>query len=191
MRKQGRWFPGLVCIMEARLNIRAVGTGIWVTGQKLHFFIFLIYGKLETQNHERSFSKLFYLLSIIINPFLPVNDSQANSADPDQTPHNVASDQGLQCLLTGFCIKNRIKATIRPDTPKMTNRLVQHITVEESTSIQWVKRCFLSPLQRETTFVIFCLLLLDKEPFPNLDRFLRERNCSSRSKFFPLRVDLN
>ena len=24
----------------------------------------------------------------------------ANSANPDQTPHNVASDQGLHCLLT-------------------------------------------------------------------------------------------
>ena len=35
----------------------------------------------------------------------------ANSADPDQTPHNVASDLGLHCLLTGFSIKIRIKAT--------------------------------------------------------------------------------
>ena len=37
--------------------------------------------------------------------------SKANSADPDQTPHNVASDLGLQCLLTGFSITNRIQAT--------------------------------------------------------------------------------
>ena len=35
---------------------------------------------------------------------------KANSADPDQTPHNMASDQGLYCLLTGFSIKKRIKA---------------------------------------------------------------------------------
>ena len=28
-----------------------------------------------------------------------------------QTVHNVVSDLGLQCLLTGFSIKNRIKAT--------------------------------------------------------------------------------
>ena len=35
----------------------------------------------------------------------------ANIADPDQMPHNVASDQGLHCLLTGFTIKNRIKGT--------------------------------------------------------------------------------
>ena len=27
----------------------------------------------------------------------------------------------------------------RPDTPKMTNGLIQHIKVEESTSTQWVK----------------------------------------------------
>ena len=57
-------------------------------------------------------------------------------------PHNVASDLGLHCWLTGFSITNRIKATIRPDTPKMTNGLIQHITVEESISIQWVKYDF-------------------------------------------------
>ena len=28
----------------------------------------------------------------------------------------------------------------RPDTPKMTNGLIQHIKVEESTSTRWVKR---------------------------------------------------
>ena len=67
---------------------------------------------------------------------LPIKGSYKDSADPDQMPHNVASDQGLHCLLTGFSIKNEIKATNRPDTPKMKNRLVQHITVEKSTSIQ-------------------------------------------------------
>ena len=54
-------------------------------------------------------------------------------------PHNVASDQGLHCLQTRFSIKNRVKATNRHGTPKTTNGLVQHITVEESTCIQWVK----------------------------------------------------
>ena len=53
-------------------------------------------------------------------------------------PHNVASDQGLQCMLTGFSIKDRTKATSRPSTSRMTNGLVQHIIVEESTIIQWV-----------------------------------------------------
>ena len=36
---------------------------------------------------------------------------QTVQIQPDQTPHNVASDQGLHCLLTGFSIKNRKKAT--------------------------------------------------------------------------------
>ena len=40
-----------------------------------------------------------------------VKGSQANIADPDQMPHNVAPDQDLQCLLTEFFIKNRIKVT--------------------------------------------------------------------------------
>ena len=57
-------------------------------------------------------------------------------------PHNVASDQGLHCLLTGFSIKYRIKATNKPDIPKMTNGLVQHITVEESISIQRVNHAW-------------------------------------------------
>ena len=47
-----------------------------------------------------------------LNPLLPGNPlkrSQANSADPDVTPHNVASDQGLHSLLKGFSIINRKK----------------------------------------------------------------------------------
>ena len=35
--------------------------------------------------------------------------TKANSADPDQTPQNAASDQGLHCLLAGISIRNRIK----------------------------------------------------------------------------------
>ena len=68
----------------------------------------------------------------------PVKGPLANSADPDQMPHNVASDQGLHCLLTGFSVENGIKAKNSPDTPKITNELVQNIMVEESTNIQWV-----------------------------------------------------
>ena len=43
-----------------------------------------------------------------INPFLywkPIKGSLANSADPDQMPHNVVAGQGLHCLLTQFFIK--------------------------------------------------------------------------------------
>ena len=68
----------------------------------------------------------------------PLKGLYVNSADPDQTPHNVASDQGLHCLLTEFSITNKVKKRNRSDTPKMTIGLVQHYTVEESTSIQWV-----------------------------------------------------
>ena len=35
-------------------------------------------------------------------------------------------------------LKIEKKQQNRPDTTKMTNRLVQHITVHESTSFQWV-----------------------------------------------------
>ena len=63
----------------------------------------------------------------------------ANSADPDQMTHNVASDQCLHCLLTRFSIKNRIKREYRPVTPIMTNGLVQHITMKESIIISGLK----------------------------------------------------
>ena len=51
------------------------------------------------------------LFLLLILTWKPVKGSLANIADPGQTPHYVASDQGLHCLLTGFSIKNRIKAT--------------------------------------------------------------------------------
>ena len=54
-------------------------------------------------------------------------------------PYNVGSDYGLHCLLSGFSIKNDIKVTKIDHPSKMTNRLFENITVEESTSIQWVK----------------------------------------------------
>ena len=47
-----------------------------------------------------------------INPLYtghPKRSTLANNADPDQMPHNVASDQGLHCLLTGFSIKKQNK----------------------------------------------------------------------------------
>ena len=34
---------------------------------------------------------------------------EGNSADPDQSPQDAASDQGLHCLLTGISIKNMAK----------------------------------------------------------------------------------
>ena len=34
--------------------------------------------------------------------------TKENSADPDQMPHNAASDQGLHCLLTAIFLENQI-----------------------------------------------------------------------------------
>ena len=72
----------------------------------------------------------------LIHSDLEIRKKVIDSANPDQTPQDVASAQGLHCLLTGFSIKNRTTRQNIPDTPKKTNKLGQRITVEESTSIQ-------------------------------------------------------
>ena len=41
--------------------------------------------------------------SIKFNP--PFCGTYANSADPDQTPQNAVSDQGLHCLLTNVLFR--------------------------------------------------------------------------------------
>ena len=51
-----------------------------------------------------------------------------NGADPDQTPQNVASDQGPHSLLTGNYIRNRIKMiqdTWQPLNDKMTSLIAK------------------------------------------------------------------
>ena len=48
--------------------------------------------------------QIFYLFLPVVT-WKPVKGSWTNSADPDQTPHIVASDQSLHCLLTGPSIK--------------------------------------------------------------------------------------
>ena len=53
---------------------------------------------------EAIVSKIIFYFQPIFT-WTPVKGSKANSADPDQMPHNVASDQGLHCLLTGISIK--------------------------------------------------------------------------------------
>ena len=42
-------------------------------------------------------------------PRSSLDGTLANSGDPDQTPQNTASDQDLDCLLTGISIKNKMK----------------------------------------------------------------------------------
>ena len=51
-----------------------------------------------------------------------------NRADPDQTPQNMASNQGLHSLLTGNFIRNRIKMiqdTWQPLNDKMTSHIAK------------------------------------------------------------------
>ena len=62
---------------------------------------------------EQNFMDKSVKLALVLT-WKPVKGSLADTADPDQMPHNVASDQGLQCLLTGFSIKNRIKDRVDP-----------------------------------------------------------------------------
>ena len=56
----------------------------------------------------RQFAILTNLWSFSLNPYYgqrPFCGKKANSADPDQTPHNATSDQGLHCLLIDCSIK--------------------------------------------------------------------------------------
>ena len=63
----------------------------------------------------------------------------ANSADPDQTPQDAASDQGLHCLLTENYNKNKIKIENTPDISKFGNGLIQMIRMDKSIRQIWVK----------------------------------------------------
>ena len=64
--------------------------------------------------------ELFFACDSFLTHFTwkPLRGSKANSADPDQTPHDVASDQGLHCWLTGFSIKNVQKRQNRSEPLK-------------------------------------------------------------------------
>ena len=59
-------------------------------------------GIIWLNNKDRRTSKNKWLTHISIMSF---NGTWANSADPDQTPHNVVSDQDLHCLLTECYVK--------------------------------------------------------------------------------------
>ena len=97
-------------------------------------------------------------------------------------PHNVASYQGLHCLLTGFPIKNRIKVTKQTQHPLNNSRLVQHVTVEESTSIQWVDPTALRKVKLLYNFGLFeCnMVKLDKQAFRlfKVSQFLKSQSIS-------------
>ena len=49
------------------------------------------------------------LLVFIITMFCEMSELNANSVDPDQTPHSVASDLGLYCLPKSLLLGARLK----------------------------------------------------------------------------------
>ena len=51
----------------------------------------------------------FCLLFPLTRLCLASHKRETNNADPDKTPQNAASDQGLDCLLTGISLKNKQK----------------------------------------------------------------------------------
>ena len=62
-----------------------------------------------------------------------------NSANPDQAQQNVASDQGLNCLLTECSIKiMKKKLKIPPKAPKVGNGLILLIRVGKSIQLKLV-----------------------------------------------------
>ena len=64
----------------------------------------------------------------------------ANSVDPDETPHDAASHQGLRCLLKGISVRNILNIEINIlDIPNFGNKLIQFRRMGESTRHKWVK----------------------------------------------------
>ena len=65
----------------------------------------------------------------------------ANSVDPDETPHDAASHQGLRCLLKGISVRNILNIEINIlDIPNFGNKLIQFRRMGESTRHKWVNR---------------------------------------------------
>ena len=72
----------------------------------------------------------------------------------------------------------------------MANRLNQHITVEESTSIQWVKSNRKLKISEQAPHGIWVYQHVLPVIFIKMGSILKDRICYTRSKFFPYRVDL-
>ena len=63
----------------------------------------------------------------------PVWRTQANIADPVQTPQNAASDQGLHCLLTDISMQNTITMKTSARIPSTCNGLIQMLKTDKFT----------------------------------------------------------
>ena len=92
----------------------------------------------------------------------------ANSVDPDETPHDAASHQGLRCLLKGISVRNILNIEINIlDIPNFGNKLIQFRRMGESTRHKWVN------------FVLSVRFVL---LFMILSRFVLIRHCVSCPK---------
>jgi hypothetical protein len=64
----------------------------------------------------------------------------ANSVDPDETPHDAASRQGLRCLLKGISVRNILNIEINIlEIPNFENKLIHLRRTGESTRHKWNK----------------------------------------------------
>ena len=66
--------------------------------------------------------------------------TSAYSAEPDQTPQNAASDQGLHCLLTKLSISKHTK--ILPNIPRIGNGLLLLIWVGKPIRLEYLKTLY-------------------------------------------------
>jgi len=64
----------------------------------------------------------------------------ANSIEPDETPHDAASHQGLCCLFKGISVRNVLNIEINIlDIPNFGNKFIQLRWKGESTRHKWFK----------------------------------------------------
>ena len=67
----------------------------------------IVHSEKQTGSHKnclpyQTWQKVYQVYSVLLTykDWRPLNREMANSADPDQTPQNLASDKGLHCLET-------------------------------------------------------------------------------------------
>ena len=83
----------------------------------------------------------------------------ANSVDPDETPHDAASHQGLRCLLKGISVRNILNIEINIlDIPNFGNKLIQFRRMGESTRHKWVNiKALTLALSGQKIFTVYFL----------------------------------
>ena len=90
----------------------------------------------------------------------------ANSVDPDETPHDAASHQGLRCLLKGISVRNILNIEINIlDIPNFGNKLIQFRRMGESTRHKWVKQlniCKIVDTETRLLYTTMCVYIASR-----------------------------